>query len=822
MQTLPEIISILRHLLKLQIDNTQGYEQPIMQNLNRIYQLIIVDYNVYRSNVAALLDALDCEGDESLSYTIKFFLDMLDYTTDQEPFKPFDESIVNEDLPKNIDEVYYEIIRKNFKENNKPRLSEFLTRFLPADMPTLRGLMNLTIEMMHHNADIANWNKDQIDAAFMTILLGRGISKQLDQLEIYYMGIGIFLERLVTSGQAQMARNICEECILAAYNDGIPEYGFYLSFKAYSVMANVHGGLLYGSLCMTCLLGKQNINVKLIKQLHIASLKFFRNIGLHNVMKNLYEQYEQAGFWTGYERRTNLHTYLSSQLSLVDPNLPDELLKVLSAEKDEILSGPEECMPWLTLLHNVKRLYPNADFTEQGLGFYFRKMTEIVPGASIQPIVNIIEGDVKSLKDMLKTEILKLQNTNNKADFVFDNSMAIKIANRLLPNGDTEDFLVSMSLKADYSLIFENKKSSEVIFFQTEDVNAEDFYKVLKDPKKQVIKISSSFEAEFVWIALSERDVYYLHYNGEYQQGKLESWEFERFKQWRTELSKKMQFDTTTKSRSGEVRNVYPEEFEQEGEALQNQLDFVRLPVGKGAIPLFLIKDTELSRLPHNLVLNGDGKFIALERPIVNIMSLDWQDKVMDEPGLPVDFSKSIWIPTEAQDFVIAQLYAKLEHCLIAENFMINQKSVIDVPLSSSIDIICSHGDQEIYRYHSFFQNQDQSLHVSEAIVEKGDVLILFVCHSGSMQEDIFRNQTDSLIRHYFDLGFKAVIAPFWALHLYIPPIWLPVFLEQLKNGGNIATAVFNANRKVFEQYPTPAAWACMHLYGNGLMKINN
>ncbi|WP_316848848.1 hypothetical protein [Pedobacter agri] len=822
MQTISERLSLLRHLFRLQIGNSEAYEQPIMQNLDQVYQLIVADYATYRSNVAPLLDTLDCEGDESLSYTIKFFLDLLKYTTSQEPFKAFDESIVNEDLPEGISEVYYEVIRKNFQDNNQPRLSEFLTRFLPTDITTLRGLMNLTIEMMHHNADVVNWNKDQIDTAFMTILFGRGIAKQLDQLEIYYMAIGIFLERLVTSGQAQMARNICEECILAAYNDGVPEYGFYLSFKAYSVMSNVHGSLLYGSLCMTSLLGKQNINVKLIKQLHITALKFFRNIGLHNVLKTLYDEYGQAGFWTGYERRTNLHTYLSSQLGHVDPTLPEELLKVLSTEKDEILSGPEECMPWLTMLHNVKRLYPNADFTEQGLGFYFRKMSEIVPNESIQPLVNIIEGDAISLKDMLKAEILKLQNTNNKADFVFDNDMAIKIANRLLPTGDVEDFLVSMSLKSDYSLTFENKKSGDVIVAQVEDVDPQDFYTVLKDPKEQVKKITSAIGAELILLALSERDLYYLHYDGEYHQGKLESWEFGRFKQWRTDLPKKMLFDTTTKSRSGEVRTVYQEEFEQQGEAMRKQLDFIKLPVGNGLKPLFIIKDTELSRLPHNLLLNGDGKFIALDRPVVNIMSLDWQDKVMNEPGLPIDFSKSIWIPTDAQDFVIEQLYAKLEDCLVGENFTINQKSVIDVPLSSNIDIICSHGDRDISRYHSFFQNQDQYLHVSEDIVEKGEVLILFVCHSGSMQEDIFRNQIDSLIRHYFDLGFRAIIAPFWALHLYIPPIWLPAFLGQLKNGENIATAVFNANKQVHNQYPTPAAWACMHLYGNGMIKAAN
>lgn len=48
---------------------------------------------------------------------------------------------------------------------------------------------------------------------------------------------------------------------------------------------------------------------------------------------------------------------------------------------------------------------------------------------------------------------------------------------------------------------------------------------------------------------------------------------------------------------------------------------------------------------------------------------------------------------------------------------------------------------------------------------------------------------------------------------------WLPEFLNSLDAGLPISQAMFNANMKVYEKYPTPAAWACLHLYGDPLFK---
>lgn len=68
----------------------------------------------------------------------------------------------------------------------------------------------------------------------------------------------------------------------------------------------------------------------------------------------------------------------------------------------------------------------------------------------------------------------------------------------------------------------------------------------------------------------------------------------------------------------------------------------------------------------------------------------------------------------------------------------------------------------------------------------------------------------------------RGSLTKFWALHIDIPPIWLPVFLEHLNNGENVGNAFFYANRKVETIYNTPKAYSCFHLYGNPFVKLSD
>lgn len=96
----------------------------------------------------------------------------------------------------------------------------------------------------------------------------------------------------------------------------------------------------------------------------------------------------------------------------------------------------------------------------------------------------------------------------------------------------------------------------------------------------------------------------------------------------------------------------------------------------------------------------------------------------------------------------------------------------------------------------------------------------MLICHSGSMDSSRYDNSIHSLIKKYIRMGYSSVIAPMWALPIDILPIWFAEFFVKFNAGSLIIDAVFAANMKVRETYPTPAAWACLHLFGNPYLNV--
>lgn len=228
----------------------------------------------------------------------------------------------------------------------------------------------------------------------------------------------------------------------------------------------------------------------------------------------------------------------------------------------------------------------------------------------------------------------------------------------------------------------------------------------------------------------------------------------------------------------------------------------------------------ELTKFPHNLLLDSSGEFLHLQKPISNILSTEWYLKYKNEVNIDKNFSKSIWIPTSGGDTTINMLYSFLENCLSNYMFSIFQNELLPSPISSELNIVCSHGSRNIASVQVLYSNGNPMINLDQ-IIGNGKILIFFVCYSGSFDNELFRNDISSIVKTYIKSGYKAVVAPCWALHVNIPSIWLPVFLDSLDKGLPLDFAVFEANKAVSEKYSTPAAWACMHLYGNPNMAIN-
>jgi hypothetical protein len=228
----------------------------------------------------------------------------------------------------------------------------------------------------------------------------------------------------------------------------------------------------------------------------------------------------------------------------------------------------------------------------------------------------------------------------------------------------------------------------------------------------------------------------------------------------------------------------------------------------------------ELSKYPHNLLLNEKGDFIAKHIPVTNVLSTEWLLQTNDVALLPATYSKSIWIPIESGDIELNWLYSGIENTLQENAFEVFKQIELPKPLSTDINIVCSHGAKNISEVQIVFQ-EDKATYNLNTVIGKGKILIFFVCYSGSMKTEFFRNNVTSMVKRFIAQGYEAVVAPYWALDVTIPRYWLPEFLKSLDTGLTISQAMFNANMKVYEKYPTPAAWACLHLYGNPNLKTN-
>ena len=135
------------------------------------------------------------------------------------------------------------------------------------------------------------------------------------------------------------------------------------------------------------------------------------------------------------------------------------------------------------------------------------------------------------------------------------------------------------------------------------------------------------------------------------------------------------------------------------------------------------------------------------------------------------------------------------------------------------MNIVCAHGGKNISESEWFYAN-GKPIVDTEKIVGPGKLLVLFVCHSGSITLNDYDISVRSIIKRYLRMGYGAVIAPMWALSTEILPIWLEIFMELFTRGEYVIDAVYKANMEVKKTFDTPSAWACLHLFGNPYMRV--
>jgi hypothetical protein len=818
------IVEFHRKMTYERINDNDDYQTDLQKGYKEILASMAIDYSQYRVDISKFLSSLESNDLHSLSYSVSLFFELYNQLIEEGVFKPFDSSIAESEIGDSIVKTMISIIGDGYAKSSQQRMSEDHFDISKLSNNDKKEIVSLIVRKLQEDGKQLNWDKDLIDVTIMQITLFRQILISLNDNELYYYVSGIFFDRLSSSEYYQAGRDIAEETILSSYKDEVPELGYFNSFRFYSNNGNVHSAILYANLSLTSILFKKGpYSEKYVKEIIWQGVKFFRNVRLFPWAKKMYTQIPSNLNFDDYERRSLDHSYFVSLLMIQEPSLPSILLDYLLREREKILlGGINDATPWLVTLYNVKRLYPNADFTPTGLGFFLSVFESIVPTDNIKKYKDVVEGN-SDLKAHLKESLIKLNETRNKTDFVYDNENAIRISSRLIEysfiNKDASTFLLSMMLKSDYSILFKSKETHELSALILPDIDIDKFESLYDDKIKFLNELPISLDTSMNWIAFSENKLYQLQlFNGEFSFFQLNNWSYDAYKELlNNDYFFNLSFTESIVDKSG-VRLMSPEEFKEEEDAIIENIKTTSLNIDKDARQVFLVKDIEISQFPHNLFLDDKLNLLAKNRPVTNVLSTEWLIQTNTQSKLSKNYSKSIWIPIESGDITLNYLNSNIEDTLNKYSFDVFPNVELLEPLSSDINIICSHGAKNISEVQIIFQ-ADNPTYDLNSVIGKGKVLIFFVCYSGSMKTEFFRNNVNSLIKRFIAQGYEAVIAPFWALEVTIPGYWLPEFLKGMDSGLTISQAMFEANKKVSERYPTPAAWGCLHLYGNPNLK---
>lgn len=808
------------------INKTHYYENEIQAHYLEILEIIVKDYPTYRRYFPKILDSL--EQNNAVACSLHIFFSYYNDLLSQDEIHKLDLSILNERITKHTLKKFTQAFEEFLTSNTGCRISEVDFKLESFTKHEVREVVSFLITILQDDSHIIEWTAKECKNHILELSILRTLLESLGMSEYFYFVVSMFLNRLNSAEYFQAARDVAEEIIIASFKDDKPELGFLNSYQCYSRQGSIHAAILYANMSLhyMCCLRKPLID-KYIKEIIWESVKYFRDVGIYAYAIKIYESIPRSLQFSDYDKRAIDNSYFLCRLKAKhDEKLPNEVLYYLNKERESILcGGSKEAAPWLLILYNIRRIYSNADFSSIGLGFYLNVFESIVPKEFIEKYKNIINGNSIYNKNYLKISLIKLNETRSKADIVYDNNHALTIANRMIEHSfsvqDVEAILLAMMLKSDFSLIFQSKETSIFKPFELPDDDIQSLNSLYANEELPQ-KLSSSEHELIAWLAVTEGKVFQLSLiDGRFDFSILESFKWEVFH----DLKKSyyfagLSFNDEKKDIFG-IDKVSPEEHLLQADEIKRKIDFCRLSSGKDSRTVLIVKDMELATFPHNLMLDEFGSFIHSTKPIANILSTEWYLSCKDENVINNDFTKSIWIPTEAGDLTLNKLYDTLKNELDIHQFNVfNQINMLS-PVCSELNIICSHGDRDIAS-NQVIHPGSGPLDNLDKIIGSGKILIFFVCHSGSYKNEYFRNNITSIVKTYISLGYKAVIAPFWSLHVNIPQIWLNAFICSLNKGLSINYSVFMANKAIFKEYQTPAAWACMHLYGNPHLSIRH
>lgn len=379
-----------------------------------------------------------------------------------------------------------------------------------------------------------------------------------------------------------------------------------------------------------------------------------------------------------------------------------------------------------------------------------------------------------------------------------------------------------MHIRADYTFV-KPESLQNGYFMKTEfrDVNGAEYNLLIEDTKLLEVLMQLRKGDEVIWIGKGTTSLHFMDFlQNRFTFGELRLLANTNIKQLQSDIIRFLHYERDVKKPGESIYTKDVGELEQEAEDLKNNLLDCQIIVSDKAERLLLVKDMDVAAYPHQLLIDQNkSEFIGSILPTCNIISTEVLIKTNFEEPFHEHPSCAFWNPLNCNEFTFEVIKSKLKDIFTAYNFVCNEQNIPDRLIDAEINIACAHGGADISDTQWFYAD-DEPIVETNRIIGKGKLLILFVCHSGSITRSDYDNAMHTLIKRYIRVGYSSVIAPMWSLNTEILPTWLSMFMREVMNGQFVIDALFRANMAVKKEYICPEVYACLHLFGNPFLQI--
>ena len=700
----------------------------------------------------------------------------------------------------------------------KPGISQKLT------LEERRQLVCHCVDIVQTLGLRTNWDGGIIIGQTILMTIMYSICKFDNVMDLFFIWNNNISDRLNTSSQRQLARDYGENLLMIGYQEGMIAEAYFCASRAYIGAKHVLGGLLYLNVALLDLQTRNEVQKEMAFEIIWQILKIMRDANFHkqDFIDKLLKMYDGLGM-DDYKTLSVYHTAFGIELYGDIEDTAKRIEAFLCDKRDVVYSNMEHsAVPWYTLIRSLRQLgaigkYPVMDSLE-GI------MKAIMLQNGNENIVRFYD-EKEDKSALLMEELAKLETTRNPEDIGLDSHNALVLATDVLEKAVADskpaDFILAMRPKSDFSFAMTDKKlESDFKKVDVVDPKAEE----CNLPYGEIDSLAWLLQTEksdcVMWIGKGNSNVFRMTLLGNmYKFDELSAISAVDADKLQKETISKLVFSKTERDRSNTIYTKNELELKSEAEQIYLQMKECTVAVPNIVNRIFFVKDMALSAIPHQLMIDErTGKFVGESCPSANVISTEFLIKSNFNDPLPKGYNKSYWSPLN-KETTFWGIKEGLKQVFEDYQFDVDDNDEPAVPLHADLNIVCAHGADNISDSEWFYSGGTPIVNSKRAI-GPGKVLVLFVCHSGSITHQYYDHTMHTIIKRYLRMGYSSVVAPMWSLNTEITKIWLPVFMEKVDAGGYVVDAVFQANMEVKKLFITPSAWACLHLFGNPYVKI--